>query len=165
MGLRSFSFETNGRGYNNLIVQVGGARYPFQSSKLLEESDEYGNKRTNQNLYMNGSAISDFALEVVLESVEKVLLKEGIDKSVVDYYVFNQANKFMLEFLQQKCYLFGMPFWNDVSEYCNTVTCSIPIAICDLKLKQPNLQLKRAMIVGFGLSWAGCIVDINDSRR
>lgn len=150
-GLRSFSFGTNGSGYKNLIVPVGGARHPYQSSKLVEDSDEYGNKRTNQNLYMNGSAISDFALEVVPDTVNKVLSKEGIDKLSVDYYVFHQANKFMLEFLQQKCDLLGMPFWNDVSEYGNTVSCSIPIALCDLKLQQPDSKLERTMIAGFGV--------------
>lgn len=163
-GLRSFSFGTYGGGHKNLIVPVGGARQPFQSSKIIKESDAYGNKRTNYNLYMNGSAISDFALEVVPDTVNKVLTKEGIDKYAVDYYVFHQANKFMLEFLQQKCDLIGMPFWNDVSEYGNTVSCSIPIAMCDLKLRKPNLKLERVMIVGFGvgLSWAGCIVDIDN---
>ena len=165
-GLRSFSFGTNGSGYENLIVPVGGARYPFQSSKIIEDSDEYGNKRTNQNLYMNGSAISDFALEVVPDTVNKVLLKEGIDKSVVDYYVFHQANKFMLEFLQQKCDLLGRPFWNDVSEYGNTVSCSIPIALCDLKLQEPDLKLEQVMIAGFGvgLSWAGCMINLNEMK-
>ena len=166
-GLRSFIFGTNGGGGSNLIVPVGGARRPFQSSKTIEESDEYGNKRTNHNLYMNGSAISDFALEVVPNTVDRVLSKEGINKADVDYYVFHQANKFMLEFLQQKCDLLEMPFWNDVSEYGNTVSCSIPIALCDLKMQNPNLKLECVMIVGFGvgLSWAGCILDFCEKNR
>lgn len=161
-GLEGFVFGTNGAGYDKLIVPVGAMKQPYSNTALEEYTDQYGNYRTNRNLYMSGSAISDFALEVVPQTVEQVLQKTNLSKKEIDYFVFHQANKFMLEFLQMKCDLTGYPFWNDVKEYGNTVSCSIPIAIKDMLQANQDKNIKKVLSVGFGvgLSWGGCIVDM-----
>ena len=163
-GLEGFVLGTNGAGYQNLIVPVGGMRQRMQSTELTEQTDEYGNYRTNRDLYMHGSAISDFALDVVPKTVEKILAKTGMGKADVDYYVFHQANKFMLQFLQMKCDLLDYPYWNDVKEYGNTVSCSIPIALVDmLEANKDTKKINKVMSIGFGvgLSWGGCIIDLS----
>lgn len=166
-GLDGFVFGTNGTGYDNLIVPVGSMKHNYHNSKIEEYSDQYGNYRTNQNLYMNGSAISDFALEVVPPTIEKILAKTELTKDKIDYFVLHQANKFMLEFLQMKCDLIGYPFWNDVKEYGNTVSCSIPIALADMLMANQDKNIKRVLSVGFGvgLSWAGCLINLSKVLR
>lgn len=168
-GLSGFVVGTNGAGYNNLIVPVGGMKERFQNVKLIETTDEYGNYRTNYNLYMHGSAISDFVLEVVPDTVDKILAKTKMEKQDVDYYVFHQANKFMLQFLQMKCGLLNHPFWNDVKEYGNTVSCSIPIALADMMQANRGKNIRKVMSIGFGvgLSWGGCVIDMGkyEERR
>lgn len=165
-GLEGFVLGTNGAGYHNLIVPVGGMRQRMQSTDLTEQTDEYGNYRTNHDLYMHGSAISDFALDVVPKTVEKILAKTGMSKTDVDYYVFHQANKFMLQFLQMKCDLLDYPYWNDVKEYGNTVSCSIPIALVDMLEANKDNNINKVMSIGFGvgLSWGGCIIDLSKIR-
>lgn len=161
-GLDGFVFGTNGAGYDKLIVPVGGMKHKYYDSKVEEHTDQYGNYRTNQNLYMNGSAISDFALEVVPPTIDKILQKTKLTKDDIDYFVLHQANKFMLEFLQMKCDLIGYPFWNEVKEYGNTVSCSIPIALKDMLKANKDKNIKKVLSVGFGvgLSWAGCVIDL-----
>ena len=72
----------------------------------------------------------------------------------------------MLRSLQQLCELTDLPFWNDVTEYGNTVSNSIPIALVDMihEMQANNVDrnLNHVMLVGFGvgLSWAGCVVDL-----
>lgn len=163
-GLEGFVLGTNGAGYQNLIVPVGGMRQRMQSTEIKEQTDEYGNYRTNRDLYMHGSAISDFALDVVPKTVEKILAKTGMSKADVDYYVFHQANKFMLQFLQMKCDLLDYPYWNDVKEYGNTVSSSIPIALVDMLEAEKDIKkINKVMSIGFGvgLSWGGCIIDLS----
>lgn len=163
-GLEGFVLGTNGAGYQNLIVPVGGMRQRMQSTEIKEQTDEYGNYRTNRDLYMHGSAISDFALDIVPKTVEKILAKTGMSKADVDYYVFHQANKFMLQFLQMKCDLLDYPYWNDVKEYGNTVSSSIPIALVDmLEANKDTKKINKVMSIGFGvgLSWGGCIIDLS----
>lgn len=166
-GLDGFIFGTNGAGYKNLIVPVGGMKERYHNTEVKEYIDDFGSYRTNQNLFMNGSAISDFALEVVPDTVDKILKKIDLSKDEIDYFVFHQANKFMLEFLQMKCDLIGYPYWNDVKEYGNTVSNSIPIALKDLLDKNDSKKLKNVMLVGFGvgLSWGGCIVDLSKIKE
>lgn len=166
-GLKGFVLGTDGSGFNNLIVPVGGMKNRSSETEKVETADDFGNTRTNYDLYMNGSAISDFALEVVPRTVEKVLEKTNLKKENIDYFVFHQANKFMLDFLQQKSDLFGYPYWNDVKEYGNTVSSSIPIAILDMMKANSGKDIKNILSVGFGvgLSWGGCVIDLSKYNR
>lgn len=165
-GIVSMVYGTDGSGANNLIVPVGGMRQRYQKTPLTTTTDPYGNVRTNQNLFMDGGAIMNFALEVVPNTVEEILRKTSLNREQIDYYVFHQANKFMLRSLQQLCELTDLPFWNDVTEYGNTVSNSIPIALVDMihEMQANNVDrnLNHVMLVGFGvgLSWAGCVVDL-----
>lgn len=162
-GIKGMVFGSDGSGHDHLIVPVGASREPYCQSKIQEFKDVYGNMRTNANLYMNGAAITDFALEVVPKTLEKVLEKCHMKRDEIDYYVFHQANQFILRFLQEKCGLLEYPYWNDVQEYGNTVSNSIPLALYDLLQGHPKRPLKNILLLGFGvgLSWAGCIVDLD----
>lgn len=155
-------YGTDGGGAENLLVPVGGMKHPYAAAAVEDIYDDYGNHRTNRNLSMNGSAIMDFALTVAPDTVEKILVKTGLSKRDIDYFVFHQANKFMLEFLQEKCGLLEYPYWNDVTNYGNTVSNSIPIALCDMIQAEKNKRLEHVMLMGFGvgLSWAGCVVNL-----
>lgn len=166
-GLEGFVLGTNGAGHQNLIVPVGGMKNREAKTEVEETTDEYGNYRTNRNLYMHGSAISDFALDVVPKTVDKILLKTSMKKTDIDYYVFHQANKFMLQFLQMKCDLLDYPYWNDVKEYGNTVSCSIPIALVDMMRANRDKKVNKVMSIGFGvgLSWGGCVIDMSKYEK
>lgn len=164
-GLDGFVFGTDGSGYKNLIVPAGGMACPYDKADTAEEADEYGNVRTAFNIHMNGSAISDFALDVVPDTVNKILQKTHKTKDDIGYFVFHQANKFMLEYLQQKCDLLNYPYWNDVAEYGNTVSSSIPIAIADMMAKdRPKNPLIMSIGFGVGLSWGGCLINITNCQ-
>ncbi len=160
-GIRALHYGTDGSGAENLIVPVGGMRNPYGVGKK-ETTDQYNNIRDNYHLQMVGSAISEFSLEVVPETLQNVLAEAGLAKEDVDYYVFHQANNFMLKYLQQKCDLLDVPYWNDVAEYGNTVSSSIPIALEDMLKANADKILQNVVIMGFGvgLSWAGGVIDL-----
>ncbi|MBQ9575175.1 MAG: 3-oxoacyl-ACP synthase, partial [Synergistaceae bacterium] len=97
------------------------------------------------------------------DTLEKVLKKSALTRKDIDCYVFHQANKMILDYLQDKCGLQGMPYWNDVRNYGNTVSSSIPIALSDMMNLKGNVEMKRVLMIGFGvgLSWGGCIADLS----
>lgn len=163
-GIKGLVFGTDGSGYRSLIVPMGASRIPHNQTLIEEKKDDFGNIHTNENLHMDGAKISSFALEIVPEILEKILQKCNLNKNHIDYYVFHQANKFMLDFLQAKCELNNFPYWNDVSSYGNTVSNSIPIALVDMMKRKEYKKLRQVMLIGFGvgLSWGGCIVDLDD---
>ncbi|WP_407397714.1 3-oxoacyl-ACP synthase III family protein [Anaerovibrio sp.] len=162
-GIYCLEYGTDGAGFQNLIVPVGGMRNPYQSTEVTTNTDKYGNIRTNQNLFMNGSGIMEFALDVVPATVDKILIKTNYTRQDIDYFVFHQANHFMLKSIQKICKLQDRPFYNNIRDYGNTVSSSIPIALCDIMQETSPKTLQKSMLMGFGvgLSWGGCIVDLS----
>lgn len=165
-GIDGIVYGTDGSGAKNLIVPVGGQRHPHATTEVEETRDKYGNVRTNRNLFMSGSGIMNFALDVVPKALEEILSKTHLAREDIDYYVFHQANQFMLRYLQQECNLEGMPYWNNVAEVGNTVSSSIPIALSDMMKENPRKELSHVLLVGFGvgLSWGGGVVDLTHVR-
>lgn len=161
-GIDGLTYGTDGSGADQLIVSVGGSRHPYATTPVEEQTDKYGNTRTNRDIYMSGSSIMTFALSVVPPTLQEILAKVKLTKEDIDYYVFHQANHFMLIYLQQKCDLLDAPYWNHVEEYGNTVSCSEPIALTDLLREREPASLQHVLLMGFGvgLSWGGCVVDL-----
>lgn len=162
-GLYGFVYGTDGSGAGDLIVPVGGSRNPCMSTELESIMDSYGNVRTNRDLYMNGQNIMNFALDTVPLAVNQILADSSLSREDINYYVFHQANKLILDSLREKCGLQEMPYWNDMKEYGNTVSGSLPIALYDMLTREYFSGLRRVMMTGFGvgLSWGGCIADLS----
>ena len=97
-----FVFGTDGRGANNLIVPAGGPRQPLNTNTAIEHEYEGGSWRSAQNLYMNGPEIFNFTLQSVPKAVNQLLQKSNCTLDQLDYFVFHQANKFMLDRLRSK---------------------------------------------------------------
>ena len=107
-------------------------------------------------LYMNGPEIFNFTLDVVPDLVGKCLKVNGLTKNDVDYYVFHQANKYMLETLRTVMDIDKEIFYVNLSETGNTVSSTIPIAIKNAKIPTD----KNVVIAGFGVgySYAACVL-------
>jgi len=159
-----FIFGTDGKGAENLIVKRGGARYPTEKEGN-ESADEFNNVHSENNLYMNGPEIFNFTAEAVPVLVKQVLEKHSLEMEDISYFIFHQANKYLLNHLRKKIGIPEEKFIIALENYGNTVSSTIPIAICDSlgMLKQNNA--KKVLIAGFGVgySWAGCIIDFEGS--
>jgi len=153
-----FCLGTDGSGYEHLIIKTGAARYPEKANKV--EFDENNNPVSSDYINMNGSEIFAFTLKYVPSLVKSVLEKNKIEQKDVNLFIFHQANKYMLDFLRKKIKIDEERFYMCLSEVGNTVSSTIPIAMCEA-LKDGSLQKSmKTMLVGFGvgLSWAGCIL-------
>lgn len=154
-----FIFGTNGKGAKDLIVKTGGARTERSEASAAEYSDESGNTRTDDHLFMDGGAVMAFTLRAVPDAVRRLLEKAGLTMDDIDHVVFHQANTFILETLRKKCQIPAEKFVVHMSHYGNTVSSTIPIALTSLPRRADGRR--RVMVVGFGvgLSWAGTIID------
>lgn len=153
-----FVLGTDGSGADTLILKKGAARQSEANGKESEDDD--GHIRRDDYLYMNGGAVFNFTLDIVPRMMEQVLQKNNLVKEDVDYYVFHQANKFMLSTIRKICALPKNNFYINLSETGNTVSSTVIIALKDCldnKIIQPGM---RVMISGFGvgLSWGGTIL-------
>jgi 3-oxoacyl-[acyl-carrier-protein] synthase III len=157
-----FVFGTDGRGACNLIVPTGGARRPSAAEALAETTDASGNWRSDANLFMNGPEIFNFTLQSVPKAVSQLLAKSGAAVGDVDFFIFHQANRFMLERLRTKIGIPAEKFWIDIEQIGNTVSSTIPIA-WEQALNAGRLQRgNRMMAVGFGVgySWSAAMIEV-----
>lgn len=153
-----FSLGTDGSGAKHLIVETGAARQKLVTGNVIEDED--GHLRFDDYLYMNGSAIFNFTLEAVPAMMNDVLTKNNIEKDGIDYYLFHQANKFMLNTIRKVCVLPKEKFYINLSETGNTVSSTIMIGLKQCLETGQITSGMKVMIAGFGvgLSWGGTVL-------
>lgn len=154
-----FVFGTDGTGGDHLIVPTGGARRPFVPD-APEITDKNGNGRTVNNIFMNGPEIFNFTLQVVPDTVAKLLQQSGKRIEDIDLFVFHQANRYMLEHLRNNLRIPAEKFVLAMADCGNTVSSSIPIALKDAVQAGRLKPGMCVMLLGFGvgLSWCGSLI-------
>lgn len=153
-----FCLGTDGSGANHLIVKTGAARQKETTGKYSE--DDEGHIWYDDYLYMNGGAIFNFTLDAVPAMMKEVLKKNSVDKDEIDYYVFHQANKFMLNTIRKVCVLPKEKFYINLATTGNSVSSTVLIGLKDCIDNKKITDKMKVMISGFGvgLSWGGTIL-------
>lgn len=154
-----FALGTDGSGADNLIVKTGAARHRAATGKFTE--DDEGHAWHDDYLYMNGGAIFNFTLDAVPAMMKDILQKNGIEQDQIDYYVFHQANKFMLNTIRKVCGLPKDKFHVNLSETGNTVSSTVLIGLKDCLDTQAIKAGDKVLVTGFGvgLSWGGTVLN------
>lgn len=153
-----FVLGTDGSGANNLIVKAGAARQKTATGKFVE--DEEGHIWYDDFLYMNGGAIFNFTLDAVPAMMKEILEKNRQEKDNIDYFIFHQANKFMLNTIRKVCALPKDKFYVNLAETGNTVSSTVLIGLKDCLETSIIKSGDNVMVTGFGvgLSWGGTIL-------
>ena len=142
-----FVFGTDGSGQNNFIVKNGAHRNPGALNSA--------------EIFMNGSDIFLFTIKSVPKAIDALLCKYNHSIEDIDYFVFHQANKYMLDHLREKIGIPENKFCIDMRNHGNTVSASIPIALSNLIEKKKLSPGAKVMLVGFGVgySWSATIIE------
>lgn len=111
-------------------------------------------------LRMDGKSVFRFATNIMVESVSEVLKEANLNYEDIDYYVFHQANKRIIEHVRKKLKLPEEKFYMNLQNYGNTSAASIPIAIDEMNEKGYFREDMKIVFSGFGggLSWASTVI-------
>ena len=156
--IENFILGTDGKGGNNLIINNGGSRFPKNNKESYTDSS--GSSRNDDYLYMNGSEIFNFTLESIPELVTNTLLSNKIQLEDINWFVFHQANAFMLNHLRKKIGIDVDKFPIEMEFTGNTVSSTIPLVLEKL-LNENKVKLNDTlMLTGFGVgsSWGSVVV-------
>lgn len=161
--LDAFVYGTDGDRFESIYIPVGGSRNMPRDNPEVFERDEHGNVHSNYEVHMDGMAVTYFTYRTVPRLVDDILSKAGLNREDIDHYIFHQANRYVMERVKKKCRLEGRPFYSDIEELGNTVSCTVPFGIKKVLKERPASELKRVMLCGFGvgLSWCGCLADLS----
>lgn len=160
---RIFNFElgTDGAGMGNLIVPNGAfkSRYNYNEPDTI---DDAGNVKNNNNLYMNGPEIFNFTIANIPGVVKRTLEMHDLDVNTINYVIFHQANKYMLDYLRKKIKIDQAKFYQNMENTGNTVSATIPIALKDCLDNKIVKQGDKVLLCGFGVgySWGATIIEI-----
>ena len=151
-----FVLGSDGSGYDRLIHKTGAMRH-YQSMNDFHE-DENGSPLSSDHLFMDGKAIFDFTSDVVPPMIDETLQKNNLTANDVDLYVFHQANKYMINYLRKMMEIDKDKFYVFMETVGNTVSSTIPIALCEAQ-KEGRLH-GNIVLAGFGvgLSYGAVVI-------
>lgn len=151
--LNAFQLGTDGSGADTLLVADGGAR-PTEDAIQPRHR-----KRWKSRLYMDGPSLINFAIDAVPALIQQIFEKSKLSMKDLDYLLMHQATSKMLLQLQSVIGVDSKKLPIRLSHCGNTVSCTLPILIHDMRASEEVVPGTQSMLVGFGVgwSWGGCI--------
>lgn len=157
----------DGTGYEALMIPAGGFKLPSNEKTGEMKEDSAGNFRSLNNLVMKGDEVFNFVQREVPPMITCLLKRAGKTKEEIDYFMFHQPNKFMLNKLADKLEVPRNKMPNNVVEnFGNASGVSIPTAITynlGEKLTKESFLICMAGF-GVGLTWASLLIQIGNLK-
>jgi 3-oxoacyl-[acyl-carrier-protein] synthase-3 len=158
-GFQAFDFGTDGAGGKSLIWPTSGLRKRPSSESREERTDKYGATRTDNDMYMDGSAVFVFTLKAVPTTVNRVLNKAGLISDEVDMFIFHQASRLIVESAAKHFKLPPERYHMHFGHLGNSGGSTVAICLTDALKNERVTPGSRILLAAFGvgLSWASAI--------
>lgn len=155
-----YIFGTDGTGAEHLVMKRSSMRNPIDMAWLIE--NEEGGGLPHGRMYMDALEVFNFSLKRVPPLICDILESNELEKEKVDLYIFHQANAFLLSVLRRKLKIEEDKFFMFIENVGNTVSSSIPIALCEAIKTGKAKKGDNILIAGFGIgySWSGTIIKL-----
>ena len=165
-GTSYFSLNSDGSGDWVLKIPAGAFRNPSSSETLIKKTYEDGSIRNDHQLFMDGIEVFNFTVQEVPADIKRILLASGMALSEIDYFLFHQSNKFMIDFFAKKLKIPHDRVPSSLSKFGNTSSVSIPLTIVT---EMGSVFCSRditAILCGYGagLSWGTALIEFKNCR-
>jgi len=158
----TFMLNTDGSGENVLKIHAG-MRNPITAESCVEREQEDGNIRNDLEVFMDGMDVFNFAISKVPKSIKQLLKETDMTIDNVDYLIFHQANRFMMDFFVKKLKISPDRVPYCINKYGNTSSASVPLTIAsELAGKLDGVHEVMLSAFGAGLSWGTAIMQMRD---
>lgn len=155
-----FNLQSDGSGYDTIIIPDGGMRNPLTQESMKEKEIEKGIIRHRRNLWLNGLEVFNFSLREVPSSIQKLLEYTNTSKNEYDYFILHQANLLMNESIRKKLKIEPEKIPYTLGKFGNTSSASIPLTlVSELREEMKNKKLSLLLSgFGVGLSWGSAAI-------
>lgn len=159
------NIKMDGTGAFALNIPAGGFRMPSTSETSVMVQDEAGNYRSKDNLVMQGDDVFNFVQREVPPMIEHLLEQARVNIDDVDWFMFHQPNKFMLNKLADKL---GVPREkmpaNIVENFGNASGVTVPTCISYNLGEQLTDKTMSICMAGFGvgLTWSSIYMKLGE---
>ena len=159
------SVNMDGTGALAINIPAGGFRTPVSNETSVMHEDAAGNLRSLNNLVMQGDDVFNFVQREVPPMIKHLLERAGIGAADVDWFMFHQPNKFMLNKLADAI---GVPYEkmpsNIVENFGNASGVTVPTCITYNLGEILEKETHRMCMAGFGvgLTWSSVLMSVGN---
>lgn len=157
------NIKMDGAGAFAIQIPAGGLRLPCSDTTKVEQRDDFGNWRSDENLVMKGDDVFMFVQKKVPPMIKDVLEYASLTTDDVPYYMFHQPNKFMVNKIADKLKIprDRMPS-NIVENFGNSSSVTVPLNIAYNLGERLTAEGMKLCMAGFGvgLVWASLIMNV-----
>ena len=152
----------DGNGYKNLNIPAGGFRKHSTDETRKRTLRPDGSFLSDEETLMDGAEIFKFSVERVPEVLEKLKNYAGLNMPEIDYFLFHQANKFILTHLSAYLKLPKQKVPISIEEFGNTSSGSIPLTMVARIAETLTTKSNKLVLTGFGAgyTWASAYIDL-----
>jgi 3-oxoacyl-[acyl-carrier-protein] synthase-3 len=170
-GILSTHLHADGTHAEELSIINPGSHGKYHFKKYKPEYLNAENDFVHQNngpfepgyLYtgvFKGFLVIKKAFEKFPAVICEAVCRNNLTVDQVDLFVLHQANLRILEFVQRKMNIPNEKVWNNIQQYGNTTSASVPIALSELwesgNVKEGQLLCLAAF--GSGFTWASALI-------
>lgn len=150
-GLWHFCMNTDGTGYDVMLMKAGGFRQRT-SPEVLDYC-----------VSMDGARIFNFTVKRVPSLVKSTLQAGNYSIDDIDYFIFHQSNRFIMKHLGRQLHIPDEKLPIILDQFGNTGGASVPLTLTQGAI-QTN-RLLRVMLAGYGvgLSWGSALVHLDNA--
>jgi len=156
-----FDMNSDGSGYEAIMLPVGGHRRPVEIQHLIPRKDEKGDPVRDMDLILDGTAVLNFSTQRIPPALRALCEYAQVPIESIDYFVLHQANRMINETIRKKLQLAPEKVPTTLHDFGNTSSASIPITMTarlrDAMAAGPTTLLMSGF--GIGLSWGSCIMQ------
>lgn len=156
-----FDLNSDGAGYDAIILPVGGHRAPTEFHHLVPVKDEKGEWRRPYDLILDGAAVLNFSTQRIPPAIRSLCEFSGVPLDSVDYVLLHQANRMINETIRKKLGLTPEKVPTTLHDFGNTSSASIPVTMT-ARIREALAQGRNRLVMsgfGIGLSWGSCVLD------
>jgi len=157
------NIKVDGTNWDALMIPAGGMRLPISPETGVFQEDDKGNIRSKDNLVMKGDAVFNFVQTEVPPMINDLVTYAGVEMDTIDYFMFHQPNRFMLQKLADKMKVSYDRMPNNVVEHFGNasgvtiptdITFNLGQKLCD------NEYMVCLAGFGVGLTWSSMLIKM-----
>lgn len=159
-----FTLHVDGSKFDTIIQPKGAFREPSKEIIKDERIFDTTEKRSLENLYMDGAEVFNFSIKTEPKAIGEILELSNKTQDDIDYIIFHQANKYIISNIARRLkFPLSKAPCETTGKYGNQSSASIPCTICDAINEDVTLKKVELVLSGFGvgLSWASCQLSLD----
>jgi 3-oxoacyl-[acyl-carrier-protein] synthase III len=159
-----FNLQTDGSGFDAIMIPDGGMRSPVHpTTSFLMQEIAPGIERNRLQLALDGIKVFNFSLREVAPNIRELFRYAGKDLNQADFFIFHQANLLIIDSVRKKLGLEKERFPISLDRFGNTSSASIPLTLVTELAEAIRNGRKQLLFAGFGvgLAWGSCLAEVN----